>query len=567
MTNFSEDIYQLLLTTISFTDKWFFFHMVINLLINTVAIPLLDQYSVTSIIDDEYGLGIRLFVIISVVECISSAHKIYFMEPHKTIFKAISHQVVENYTLEKLEMVSHSCQKTLLDADFLTKKNAVKWNLIGLMGQLLDNFIQFIPLLGYIVWIGYQSPITIVTYAVVIVLYMKYAKTDSIEWATYDKNWKKYNRIRNNQYSDLIHGKGERSRNKMSELMYDHEIICGKDRLFDTKYTENINTVFNVITIINCLFVFGNTYDGSLRNTDKAFIVLYIQYIRLLKNSLHMFTSVVQQWKTSEKEHKNYNELFANTITMGETPKQISFDNMITIKAGSQFYRESNTIATSTEPKIDNKIDKKMVIDVRDTIVFKKGSVIYVAGPSGAGKTTLFDIMAGIIKHTQTNFLVMIDNLDVSESDGFEHIKSLRTYLATDIHVNIGKTSVCEIITSNSPYINTLMVWEAIRMSECSDFVNSENLYSEDIKVSKGQTNRLKVARYIYDILICKPSMVLLDEIADGVDPETTTKIAANIYSYIRKNAILCLVTTHLPYLQQMKYDGQINIAAGVITS
>jgi hypothetical protein len=57
-----------------------------------------------------------------------------------------------------------------------------------------------------------------------------------------------------------------------------------------------------------------------------------------------------------------------------------------------------------------------------------------------------------------------------------------------------------------------------------------------------------------------------MDEIADGVDPKTTIKIANNIYSYFRENSILCLVTTHLPYLQEMKYEMEVKIDRGYIS-
>ena len=78
--------------------------------------------------------------------------------------------------------------------------------------------------------------------------------------------------------------------------------------------------------------------------------------------------------------------------------------------------------------------------------------------------------------------------------------------------------------------------------------------------------NRLKVARYLYDILVDQPSIVLMDEIADGVDPKTTIQIAKNIYTYFRQNNILCLVTTHLPYLQEMKYEMEIKIDHGYVS-
>lgn len=122
-------------------------------------------------------------------------------------------------------------------------------------------------------------------------------------------------------------------------------------------------------------------------------------------------------------------------------------------------------------------------------------------------------------------------------------------------------------MVSNRTNHNCESVWYAIKLSNCDDFINEGNIYNNDITLSKGELNRIKVARYMYDVLVDNPSIVFLDEIADGVDSNKTINIANNIYDYFRRNNILCFVTTHLPYLQTLKYDMEINIKDGIVTN
>ena len=500
--------------------------------------PLLDQNSVKYVMTSNYALGIIAFAMISVADCLTSLHRVYYLEPKRVHVNTIAHSLVERYTLDRLEQVSHVCQKKLLDGDYNNKKNAVKWELINFIRQTVENLIQLIPIAGYMVWISYWSPFTVITYVCGICLYLRYMKSESVKWEDYDNTFDSYNIHRHNQYSDLIHGKGEHCHNKMSEYMSEFEQIKGKDTIYNAKYIEGLNCVFGVITIINCYVVLS-------ASTDPVSILLYIQYIRLLKNSLQTMANMFKQYKAVEKEYLNFVKIFDDTLPAGEVD-QVAFNNDISIDKNSYFIRNG-----------------KMALSFQDNIVLKRGNVVYIEGKSGAGKTTFFDIISGVIRHNQTGMIVRVDGKSLE--NGFEQLKVVRTYLATDIRINSHKTSIYQIVISGRSDANTRYIFTALEMAMCT-FATADNLHNTDSKFSKGELNRLKVARYLYDILADNPAFVLLDEIADGVDPDNTIKIAENIYKYFRENNILCLVTTHLPYLQSMSYDMHVKAVDGRIS-
>lgn len=367
-------------------NKSFYFHIIVNLLINTITIPLLDQQSTANIINGNFDFGINMFIIITATQCISNLHNSYFLEQSKIDFNSVSHKITELYTLEKIEQISHACQKKLLDGDYQSKKSAVKWGFINLSTQLMTSFIQIIPIMGFIIWIGYRSPFTIITYILSIYCCMKYSSIESVSWEEYNNGWDKYYNFRNNQYSDLVHGRGQTCHTNMADCMYTYEKTKGKYNLGELRYTNNINIVFNIVTIINCYFVLYG-------NNNITFIIMYLQYVRYLKDNLQLITNMLKQYKQVETDYLNYVKLFEDTIPFRPPNKYVDVDTNIVIEKGSTFTRDKYTLC------------------VKDTLTFPKGVIVYVSGGSGSGKTTLFDIMAGIIKHSQTQFKVLIDGL------------------------------------------------------------------------------------------------------------------------------------------------------------
>jgi len=519
---------------------WFYLYLIIKLILSAITIPLLDQYTTKLIINQDYDVGAYVFMGIALLECIHGLHKRWLLDPYRFHLNAVSHESIEFYTLDKLEEISGADQKDLLKGDYQSKKGNIKWNLVHFVAEIFDIGLQLISLIGYAAWIGYQSPTTVLIYGLGIGLYITFSTIKFVEWSEYDANWDNYNAHRGNQYSHLIHNKGTQCHTSMAQSMRKHEEIQSLDQLYNIMYSEGIQMVFNVLTVVNCYFIL-------VGNHNPAFIIIYMQYVTLLKSNLQFISGLVKKYETIKKEYNNYIKLFEKTIPKTPNVEQKNFFQSVEILSGSTFVRE-----------------KELAIDIKQDICLKPGQIVYVSGLSGAGKTTFLDIVAGVINHSETNFQVKADQTVLS--NGFENLNKSRIYVATDVKINSHGISVYDVVISNTLNGNATLVHQALEIAECGDFITEANLYAKNNKFSSGQLNRLKVARYMYDILVEKPTMVLLDEIADGVDPTTTLKIAQTLYAYFRSNQILCLVTTHLPYIQTLPYDQEIKLTKGVVT-
>lgn len=379
-------------------------------------------------------------------------------------------------------------------------------------------------------------------YIVSAYFYLKYTKYETVEKTEYYENWDKNNSYKRNQYSDLLHGRSEICHEGMAKCAEKHEELRGQDHVLNSLYTGKLNVILNIVIILNCFFV-------SLKNSDPKFIIIYIQYVKQLKINTQIITNMYKSYTTAAKNYKLYQGIFKDTLPMTQNVTRIKFDSSIIIKKASNFMR-----------------NEKMALVINDTLTIMKGMIIYLSGESGVGKSTFFDIITGTIKHSETNFNVLIDGKRLKH--GFEHLKIGRVYVESDINVDIKNDSYYNLIVSNQETFNIENVWAATRMAEC-DFITEENLNVKTSKISRGQKTRLKVARYMAEICSMNPpsDLVVLDEIADGVDPSTTIKIANNIFNYFRKRNITCILATHIACLQEMKYDMQINIIKGGIVT
>jgi ABC-type multidrug transport system fused ATPase/permease subunit len=148
-----------------------------------------------------------------------------------------------------------------------------------------------------------------------------------------------------------------------------------------------------------------------------------------------------------------------------------------------------------------------------------KGSAIGLVGPTGSGKTTLVDIILGLLSPTQGRILV--DKKDISE-----HISSWRKligYIPQFIYL-CDDTIRNNIAFGISPeYIDERAVMEAIhaaqldalipRLPEGLDTVVGER----GIRLSGGERQRLGIARALYH----NPKVLIMDEATASLDNET----------------------------------------------
>jgi ABC-type multidrug transport system fused ATPase/permease subunit len=155
------------------------------------------------------------------------------------------------------------------------------------------------------------------------------------------------------------------------------------------------------------------------------------------------------------------------------------------------------------------------------------GEAVAFIGTSGTGKSTLIDIMLGLL--TPTSGQVQVDGLDIQQN--LPAWQRQIGYIPQDIYLI--DDSICRNIAFGLPdnEINDIALARAIQAAQMEGFVRSlpdglETLVgNRGIRLSGGQRQRIGIARALYH----DPSVLVMDEATSALDDETEREVIGAI--------------------------------------
>lgn len=175
---------------------------------------------------------------------------------------------------------------------------------------------------------------------------------------------------------------------------------------------------------------------------------------------------------------------------------------------------------------------KKVVNDV--SLKVPEGSIFGFLGPNGAGKTTTIRLLTGMLENDKDNIFIRGKSLQRNLPGIFEGIGSLIETPSLYLHLNA---------RDNLRVITRLRNMNENRVDEVLQIVGLFNDRKRKVKeYSLGMKQRLGVAM----ALLPDPSLLILDEPANGLDPAGIIEIREMLKRLNREHGKTIFVSSHL---------------------
>ena len=181
-------------------------------------------------------------------------------------------------------------------------------------------------------------------------------------------------------------------------------------------------------------------------------------------------------------------------------------------------------------------------------LTIKKGEFIGVAGHTGSGKTTVAQILAGLIKPTSGE--ILIDGKVISD------YKQAAKQLASRVgivfqypeHQLFEETVYKDIAFGpKNKGLSEKEIDECVRRSASLAHLNEKLLKKSPFELSGGQKRRVAIA----GILAIEPSVLILDEPAAGLDPMGRKKLIDRLKEIREKGTTVILISHSMEELAE----------------
>ena len=200
-----------------------------------------------------------------------------------------------------------------------------------------------------------------------------------------------------------------------------------------------------------------------------------------------------------------------------------------------------------------NNSDDEIIKNLNFTI--KKGEKICITGESGEGKTTLLDLLLGLLKPKAGKILV--DGKDIRENlDSWKHLINFtpqNTILISDtLKNNIALKR--DLSKKDEDRVTEVLTFSNLENFQKKEKIDIDYKIGEDAKdLSGGQARRIAIARSLYET----GELFIFDEFTSSLDNQTSQIVIKNIFKALKDKTII--VVSHRPQLQN-EFDAMFKL-------
>lgn len=296
--------------------------------------------------------------------------------------------------------------------------------------------------------------------------------------------------------------------------------LMARQELYAWWWMRTIEMVWEALIPLasSALLFYGGwrVLDGALTVGD---LMMFLVYLLMLLEPLATLVQSAAQFQNSLSGLDRVLDLLAELREMPSTPNSVKADKNA-IGGEIVFENVSFTYPGSDTPALS---------DVNLSVA--AGQIVALVGPSGAGKTTLSNLVARF--YDPTSGRVTLDGRDLRDFD-VESFRSLLGIVEQDVFLFDG--TIAQNIAYARRDASPAEVRAAAEAANAAEFIErmTDGLQTvigeRGVRLSGGQRQRLAIARAI----LADPKILVLDEATSNLDTDSEQLIQQSLVSLMR---------------------------------